>query len=123
MPDDETPLEHQREAFLDGEVPVGVYGLGKMGLPLAAVYADVCGNVIGADTDEEVVDTINRGECHVQREPGLPELVEERVSTGALRATSNREAATAASVHVVIVPTKIDSQNAPDLSILESVVK
>ncbi len=115
--------ERRREAFLDGQIPVGIYGLGKMGLPLAAVYADVCGNVIGADTNEEVVNTVNRGDCHVKREPGLEELVEKLVSTSALRATSNREAATAASVHVAIVPTRINSENAPDLSILESVVE
>lgn len=120
---EDIPTERRREAFLEGELPVSVYGLGKMGLPLAAVYADVCGNVIGADTNEEVVETLNRGECHVQREPGLDELVSELVSQSALRATSNRAAATEASVHVVITPTRLDSENAPDLSILESVVK
>lgn len=119
---EDTPADRRREAFLGGHLPVAVYGLGKMGLPLAAVYADVCGNVIGADEDDSVVETVNRGGCHVQREPGLEALVEQSVSRGALRATSNREAATAASVHVAIVPTRIDADNAPDLSILESVV-
>jgi UDP-N-acetyl-D-mannosaminuronic acid dehydrogenase len=120
---EETPTKRRREAFLDGDIPVAVYGLGKMGLPLAAVYADVCGNVIGADADESVIETINQGKCHVTREPGLEELVGAVVSQDALRATSNREAAAAAAVHVAIVPTRINSENAPDLSILESVVE
>lgn len=112
----------QREAFLGGAVPVAVYGLGKMGLPLAAVFADVCGNVIGADADPDVVETVDRGACHVTREPGLEALVSELVSADALRATDNRAAAVAAAVHVLIVPTRIDAANAPDLSILESAV-
>ena len=115
--------ERTREAFLDGEIPVGVYGLGKMGLPLAAAYAEVCGNVVGADANEEVVDGINRGESHVSGEPGLDALVEQLVAEDALRATDNRAAADAASIHVVIVPTRLTEENAPDVSILESVVK
>ena len=114
----------QREAFLSGRVPVAVYGLGKMGLPLAAVYADVSGNVIGADVDPEVVETISAGECHVKREPGLSELVAETVESGAFEATDDPAAAAdRAAVHVVIVPTPITDDHEADLSILESVVE
>jgi UDP-N-acetyl-D-mannosaminuronic acid dehydrogenase len=106
------------------EVPVAVYGLGKMGLPLAAVYADRVGDVVGVDVDEAVVETVNRGECHVEGEPGLPELLSDLVQTGALRATADpRTAAAEASVHVVIVPTPIDDANEPDLSILDAAVE
>lgn len=113
----------QRASFLSGEVPVAVYGLGKMGLPLASVFAETCGNVIGADVDPEVVETIQQGGCHVKREPGLSQLVEDLVSDGALRATTEpREAAREASVHVVIVPTPITDQKEPDLAILDTVI-
>ncbi|WP_049999151.1 nucleotide sugar dehydrogenase [Halococcus sediminicola] len=115
--------ERTREAFLDGEIPVGVYGLGKMGLPLAAAYAEVCGNVVGADANEAVVEDINRGDSHVRGEPGLDTLVEQLVAEDALRATGNRAAADAAAVHVVIVPTRLAAGNAPDISILESVIE
>jgi UDP-N-acetyl-D-mannosaminuronic acid dehydrogenase len=112
----------QREAFLAGEVPVAVYGLGKMGLPLAAVYADCCGNVRGADPDPAVVETVNAGACHVDREPGLPELVADVVDRGALSATTDPcRAAREATVHVVIVPTLVDERHDPDLRALESV--
>lgn len=108
-----------REAFREGQVPVAVYGLGKMGLPLAAHYADVAGNVVGVDVDETVVETINDGVCHVKREPGLPDLVRETVDSGALQATENPErAAKGAVVHVLIVPTPLTDEHAPDLSIL-----
>jgi UDP-N-acetyl-D-mannosaminuronic acid dehydrogenase len=118
-----SPAE-QREAFRSGAVPVAVYGLGKMGLPLAAVYADVTGNVVGADVDPAVVETVNGGECHVEREPGLPELVEETVADGALEATADPAAAAdRAAVHVVIVPTPITDEREADLSILRSVAE
>ncbi|MGM0398291.1 MAG: nucleotide sugar dehydrogenase [Halobacteriota archaeon] len=109
----------QRSAFTEGDVPVAVYGLGKMGLPLAAVYAEVTGNVVGADIDSTVVDRVNAGESHVEREPGLPELVESLVDRNALRAVSDpTEAAKQAAIHVLMVPTLLTGDDAPDLSTL-----
>lgn len=113
----------RREAFRSGEIPVAVYGLGKMGLPLAGVYAETCGNVIGADIDEAVVAGINAGNNHIQREPGLDELVAKLVAEDALRAvTDPAAAAREASVHVIIIPTLLTDDHVPDLSILRSVV-
>ncbi len=115
--------EARREAFRTGQEPVAVYGLGKMGLPLAAVFADVSGAVVGADIDRTVVDTINRGESHIDGEPGLAELVEQTVDDGSLSAVSDPATAAAeASIHVIIIPTPITTANEPDLSILEHVV-
>jgi UDP-N-acetyl-D-mannosaminuronic acid dehydrogenase len=112
----------RRAAFERGEVPVAVYGLGKMGLPLAAVYADVTGNVTGVDIDESVVERVRNGECPVEREPGLPELVARLVADGSLDASADPAAAAAdASVHVVIVPTLVDEENEPDLSAVRAV--
>jgi UDP-N-acetyl-D-mannosaminuronic acid dehydrogenase len=114
--------DDQRAAFLDGDVPTAVYGLGKMGLPLAAVYADVAGNVTGVDVDPAVVEAVNGGESHVGREPGLDELVARTVDSGALRATTDaRAAAAAASIHVVVVPVGLTAARAADLSALKAV--
>ncbi|MDZ5810232.1 nucleotide sugar dehydrogenase [Halorubrum sp. AD140] len=113
----------QRRSLLSGEVPVAVYGLGKMGLPLAAVFADVTGRVVGADVDPDVVAAVNAGESHVDGEPGLDELVSDRVESGALRAVSDpREAAAAASVHVIVVPTLLTESKAADLAVVDAVV-
>lgn len=109
----------QRAALVGGDVPVAVYGLGKMGLPLASVYADVTGNTVGVDVDPSVVETVDSGGCHVAREPGLPELVADLVDRGALRATTDGDrAAVDASVHVIMVPTLLTDGNEPDLSML-----
>ena len=117
------PPAAQRTQFATGEIPVTVYGLGKMGLPLAAVYADHTGNVTGVDIDDAVVERVNAGDCPVQGEPGLPELVADLVAADALTATTeSRRAAAEATLHVVMVPTLVDDQNNPDLSAVESVV-
>ena len=114
----------QREAFTGGEVPVAVYGLGKMGLPLAAVYAAVSGNTVGVDIDEQVVRTINDGECHIKREPGLAELVSDMVADGAFRATTDAAAAAEdAAVHVLMVPTLLTDEREPDLSMLTAALE
>lgn len=114
----------QRAAFTDGDVPVAVYGLGKMGLPLAGVYASVSGNTVGVDIDETVVRTVNDGNCHVKREPGLSKLIAETVEEGALRATTDSVAAAeTATIHVLMVPTLLADDRTPDLSALTAAVE
>ena len=120
----DAPAADQRRALLDGEIPVAVYGLGKMGLPLAGVYAETTGNVIGVDVDESVVRELEAGGCHIEGEPELPELVAEQVERGALRPTADSAgAASEAAVHVLIVPTLLTEDREPDLSMLEAAVR
>jgi UDP-N-acetyl-D-mannosaminuronic acid dehydrogenase len=112
-------------ALVDGRsADVAVYGLGKMGLPLATVYAGRVGDVVGVDIDTSVVESVNRGDCHIDGEPGLPELVAEAAENGALRASTDAQAtAEAANVHVIIVPTPLTEMREPDLSIFDTVVE
>ncbi|MDY6931664.1 MAG: nucleotide sugar dehydrogenase [Halobacteriota archaeon] len=109
-------------ALRSGDVTVAVYGLGKMGLPIAAVFADRGATVIGVDINEDVVEGINKGINHVLEEPGLGELVKENVSLGRLSATTDLvHAAEISDVMIVIVPTFLDEENKADLSLLTSV--
>jgi len=122
--DSELADEQLRAAFTNGRIPVAVYGLGKMGLPLAAVYADVTGSTVGVDIDETVVDAVEDRTAPVKNEPGLDELVAETVAAGHLRATTDgARAAREAAVHVVIVPTLITDDGSPDLSTLRAAVE
>lgn len=103
--------EEVKEAFRKGEFTIAVYGMGKMGLPLAAVFADHGANVIGVDINEKVVEVINRGENHVKEEPGLDKLVKRNFEAGRLRATTDGvEAAKQADVMVILVPTLTDDR-------------
>lgn len=112
-----------RAAIQSGELPVAVYGLGKMGLPLATVLASATGNVTGVDIDPQVVETIAAGECPVQGEPGLESKLQRTRADGSLRVTTDDvAAATDARVHVVIVPTLLDGANEPDLTALDGAI-
>ncbi|MEF8785616.1 MAG: nucleotide sugar dehydrogenase [Haloarculaceae archaeon] len=116
--------EHLRDSFTSGQVPVAVYGLGKMGLPLAAAVAETTGNVTGVDIDESVVDRISAGRCPVDHEPGLDALTERLVEDDALAATTDGVgAASGASVHILIVPTEVREDGTVDLSTLEGAVE
>lgn len=109
-------------AFKNGKVVVGVYGLGKMGLPLAAVFAEKGARVVGADINEKVVKSINNGINHVKEEPGLSELVEKNVRNGRLSATTDLvKASQDSDVMIILVPTLLDENRNPDLRIVKSV--
>ncbi|MDK2877167.1 MAG: hypothetical protein PWQ22_1577, partial [Archaeoglobaceae archaeon] len=54
---------------------VAVIGLGRAGLPLAAVIADSGFEVIGVDTDERKCEMINNGINPIPEEPQLDELI------------------------------------------------
>ena len=109
----------------EAKIPIAVYGLGKIGLPLASVLADETGNVIGADIDENVVETVNAGEVPDRvQEPDLPELVSRTVGYGELRATTDlRTAAREAAVHIVVVPTGLSEDGTADLAAVEAVIE
>lgn len=113
----------QHDLLTSGEIPVAVYGLGKMGLPLAGVIADRTENTTGVDIDSSVVDQINQGDCPIDGEPGLPELIETTVGAGQFSATTDAvSAASDASIHVIIVPTLIEDEE-PDLATLQAVAE
>jgi UDP-N-acetyl-D-mannosaminuronic acid dehydrogenase len=110
------------DAFSRGRVMVAVYGLGKMGLPLAAVLAERGARVIGVDIDPEIVEQVNKGGCPVQNEPGLSEMVRANVERRRLSATTDGVAAAKESdVMVILVPCLLDSDNSPDLSAVTAV--
>jgi UDP-N-acetyl-D-mannosaminuronic acid dehydrogenase len=104
-------------ALTAGRVTVAVYGLGKMGLPLAAVFADKGARVIGVDISPQVVAQVNKGNCPVSNEPGLPEMLRASVAGGKLRAATDGVAAARESdVMVILVPSLLDSDKSPDLT-------
>lgn len=98
---------------------ISVIGLGKAGLPLAAVIANEGIDVIGVDLDKKKVDMINKGINPIEEEPGLKELISKQAEKH-LRVTLNLlEAAKLCDVHIVIVPLFITDEKKPDFSILK----
>ena len=94
-------------------------GLGYIGLPTAAMLASRKIKVIGVDTNQHAVDTINRGEIHIV-EPELDIIVQAAVTQGDLRATTKPEPADA---FLIAVPTPFKGDHEPDLSYVEAAAK
>jgi len=100
---------------------VCVIGLGYIGLPTAAAFAGRRKKVIGVDINQHAVDTINRGEIHI--EPELDIAVHAAVKEGNLRATTRPEPADA---FLVAVPTPFKKSDGagsiptPDLSYIQA---
>ena len=93
---------------------VSVIGLGYIGLPTAAIIARAGMQVQGIDVSQHVVDTINRGEIHIE-EADLDGLVHAVVQRGLLSAATE---VAAADVFVIAVPTPFakDGKHTPDIS-------
>jgi UDP-N-acetyl-D-mannosaminuronic acid dehydrogenase len=91
---------------------VAVIGLGYIGLPTAAIIARAGCRVLGVDVSQDVVETINRGEIHIE-EVDLDGLVQGVVARGLLSASTE---VSPADVFVIAVPTPFDKQHAPDIS-------
>jgi len=84
-------------------VRVVVAGLGKLGLPMAAVFAESGHEVVGVDPVQPTVDALNEGRVLIA-EPGLPEMIaanRERISA----TTDYAEAIPGAEMTFIIVPT------------------
>ena len=98
----------------DSKPQVCVVGLGYIGLPTAAIIARTGCPVLGLDVTQRVVDTINRGEIHIE-EVDLDGLVRGVVQRGLLRASTVIEPA---DVFVIAVPTPFakDGHHTPDVS-------
>lgn len=58
---------------MNQDLKIGVIGLGYVGLPTAVIVAYNGLNVTGVDINPNVIETINRGETHLE-EPGLQQL-------------------------------------------------
>ena len=101
---------------------ISVIGLGYIGLPTAAVFAEQGIEVIGIDVNHHVVDTINQGRPHFG-EPNLDALVRRVVESGKLRATTAIDSAEA---FIIAVPTPLEGhgeQARPDISYVEAAAR
>ena len=99
---------------------VAVVGMGKIGLPLAAQYAERGWHVIGVDVIPDVVATLNEGRIHFDEEPGLAEKIAAAHAAGRFTATAvHREAVSVADVVVMIVPLMLSDEQEPDYRIMD----
>ncbi len=109
------------EKFENCTAQVAVLGLGYVGLPLAAVFAQAGINVIGIDPQPQKADSINKGVSYI---PDVPtEQVERLVRLGKLRATSDFSVLKDVDAVSICVPTPLRKTGDPDLSYILSVTE
>lgn len=103
---------------------IAVIGLGKIGLPLAAQFADRGHQVTGVDVNAETVAVINAGKEPFPGEAHLGDYLARLVPKGALLATTEYASAIPdADVVVVVVPLFVDEEGRPDFGWMDSATR
>jgi UDP-N-acetyl-D-mannosaminuronic acid dehydrogenase len=101
-----------------------IIGLGYVGLPVAARFAQVGFRVTGLDIQEDKVAAINAGDCPIEGdEPGLGELLAQVVASGRLQATTDYAVCQEADVLLLAVETPIDSVRQPRYRALRAALR
>jgi UDP-N-acetyl-D-glucosamine dehydrogenase len=97
---------------------LAIIGQGYVGLPLAMAAVEAGWTVIGVDNFEAKVSQINSGSSPV--EDISNEQLQAAIESGAYKATSDFSAVSQASVITICVPTPLDDERKPDLTLLQS---
>lgn len=91
---------------------VSIIGLGYIGFPTAMILADNGYTVNGADTSEQVISLLSKGEAHLG-EAGFDELFAKVHATKKFNVTKKY---LKSDVHLVTVPTPVSETGAPNLT-------
>lgn len=93
-----------------------VIGLGYIGLPTSAVFANNGWSVHGVDLNPVAVNAINNGTIHIE-EVGLEDMVRNAVENGRFRASHQAEEA---DCYIIAVPTPINHDNTANLNYVKN---
>ena len=114
-------IEELRTRIKNKAARLAVVGLGYVGLPVAALFAEEGFDVLGIEIRSKHVAKINAGICPIEgHEPGLAELLQRVVVTGKLRATTEYGALEDRDVFLIAVETPVDEDNIPRYQALGS---
>ena len=105
-----SPIDHLR----NGDLTVGVIGLGYVGLPLSVEIARSGLHCVGFDILSEVAEGVNSGRSHIEDVTDA-ELVE-MVATGRLEATTDMSRLAECDAISISVPTPLSKTQDPDVS-------
>ena len=102
----------------DRTAKVGVIGLGYVGLPLIQAFVNAGFSVIGFDTDQKKVDSLQAGQSYIKHIPS--QWLQDWVAGGKFSATADMARLNEADALLICVPTPLDKSRDPDLSYVES---
>ena len=102
----------------EGNLTVGIIGLGYVGLPTAIGFHDAGFNVWGVDISQRTVDMVKRGE-NPTGDPDVDDIIPAPGSERWNITTSTSEAVPHCDVVLVTVPTPVTEDLKPDLSYVQ----
>jgi UDP-N-acetyl-D-mannosaminuronic acid dehydrogenase len=95
---------------------VVIMGLGYIGLPTSALISSKKVNVLGVDTNDDIVNKVNNGQVHII-EQDLEKVVKYSVKNNFLKASIRPQSA---NVFLIVVPTPFKGNHEPDISYIKS---
>ena len=100
---------------------LAVIGLGYVGLPVAAMFAEKGFDVLGMEIREERVKMINSGKSPIEGdEPGLEDLLSKVVGGKKMRASTNYDDLRDRDIILIDVETPVDETHTPRYAALKS---
>ncbi len=117
-------LSQLREKIEAQAARLAVIGLGYVGFPVAALFADQGFDVLGIDLKADRVEKINAGISPIEgEEPGLADLMARVIITGRLRASTSYRDLHDQDIILIDVETPVDEQHIPRYEALKSVLR
>jgi UDP-N-acetyl-D-glucosamine dehydrogenase len=102
------------------QMQVAIVGQGYVGLTVTVGSLSAGYEVIGIDKSEKTVTSLNKGTSHIE---GITNSsIKSGIDSGKYRASTNFSEIQSAQVVIIAVPTPLDLDGKPDISILKSAV-
>lgn len=100
---------------------VAVVGLGYVGIPLSISIVNANLRVIGYDTNDSVIDELNKSSCHIA---SWKDKIQQTISLNKnAKFSSSPEILKEADVAIICVPTPLSNQNVPDHTFVDEALK
>ena len=118
------PLAELQRKIESRSAMIAVIGLGYVGLPVAALFAERGFSVTGVDIKADRITLINKGISPIEgKEPGLSELIACVVQQGKLHATSDYMELKDCDVVLIDVETPVNRSHVPEYEALRGALK
>lgn len=114
-------IEKINKLIENHELKIAVFGIGRIGLPTALMYAKDGYKTIGIDINEGLIQDLKNKKTFID-EPGLPEILSEVIDLNMIEFTIDFEKAIKNSdVMVICVPTPVNQDKIPIFTAIEDV--
>ena len=108
-------INEVKNSLENKSLKVCVVGIGRIGLPTALSFAKAGLQTVGMDINEQLVDSLNKGNFPLKDEPGYEEIFNDVIKNGKFSATTDINKAISQSDLILLsLPTPINEKNIPD---------